>query len=486
MPSVLAAQAASQPVLDTFDCDCACASDPPPGAERLLGRGQYVRADGLVSVALPEGWQTSFNPHGPVGIAVLNTPAQRVLAAFDRPLEPHLGVERVTGVPRRAAAEAVRTLVHIGLLRRVDGSPVAADRPSTLSAWLHVTEACNLDCPYCYVRKQPSMMSAELGRAAVDRLLEIAVQHGYTTLKLKYAGGEPTLNLAVIQAMHAHAARCAAGAGLVLEEVILSNGVGVADAVLDFLAGAGMRLMVSLDGGPDTHDRVRARRDGQSTYAAVVDTVERALARGLRPNISITLTALNLDGIEGAVAFALERELPFNLNFYRECSPAGPGGAHHDGDAPSPLVPEPERLVATMLRILGLIQTFPTYPWPLTGVLDRTRLDVPHSHPCSAGRDYLVVGTDGRLSACQMLLDEPWSDLSAEDPLGAIRRCGEELFLPVEAHPDCNECQWRTACSGGCPLLRKSALHGHYCAVYRRLLPEVVHLEGKRLLACQP
>jgi len=310
-----------------------------------------------------------------------------------------------------------------------------------------------------------------------DRLSETANRHGYGALKLKYAGGEPTLSFSLIEALHAYAVERTAGARVRLEEVLLTNGVGVSDAMLDFISPAGMRLMVSLDGGPETHDRLRARPDGESTYAAVTDTVERAMKRGLRPNISITVTSLNLDGAGEAVAFALERDLPFNVNFYRECAP-------DNGRRPrGPLSPSPVQLLEAMQGILAIIRAHPSYALPLTAVLDRTRLDIPHDYTCSAGRDYLVVGTGGQVSACQMLLEEPWTSLADADPLCAVRRRGEELFRAADDDADCRACTWRTACSGGCPLLRKSVLHGDYCQVYRALFPELVLLEAKRLIA---
>jgi len=238
--------------------------------------------------------------------------------------------------------------------------------------------------------------------------------------------------------------------------VILSNGVDISGRMLDIMARERIELMVSLDGGPETHDWLRARPDGAGTYRAVTQTVERARSRGLEPRISITLTALNLEGVPQAVAFALERDLPFNLNFYRECQGAGIGEAGN-------LMPDPGRLVETMRDIFDLIAAHPAYARPLTGILDRTRLDIPHDRPCSAGRDYLVVDSQGRVSACQMLLGQ--------------------LFVSVVELPGCRDCQWRTICAGGCPLMRETTLHDGYCGVYKAVLPELIRLEASRLIA---
>jgi uncharacterized protein len=430
-------------------------------------------------VPLEGGWQACFNPAGPGGIAVLNASAQKLLEACDPPASLFTLTECLPEVPPLAVRAAVKSLAQIGLLQSTHSPAATSVQMTTLSAWLHVTEACNLNCPYCYVHKRPSAMSADTGRRAVDRLVEMARRYGYSSLKIKYAGGEPTLNFSVVEAVHAHAARRSAQADLDLEEVILTNGVGVCDEALDAIDRAGMQLMVSLDGGPQAHDRMRTRRDGQSTYATVVDTIDRARLRGLRPHISITLTARNLQGVEEAVALALERHLPFNLNFYRECSVSDPVAGR------SPLVPEPGALVEAMLRIFDLIGQHPTYPLPLSGILDRTRLDIPHSHACSAGHDYLAVDALGRVSGCQMMLEQPWSDLRADDPLQEIRQQGAGLFRPVEDRSECRACPWRSACGGGCPLLRQTSLHDDYCQVYQALFPELLRLEGNRLVANQ-
>jgi len=95
----------------------------------------------------------------------------------------------------------------------------------------------------------------------------------------------------------------------------------------------------------------------------------------------------------------------------------------------------------------------------------------------------VVVTAEGRASACQMLLEEPWASLADDDPLDTIRQHGERIFQPVDRQSDCHACPWRTACSGGCPLMRGTVLHDWYCQVYRILLPELVRLEASRLIA---
>lgn len=469
------------PYAHVGQCDCgpACVLSLPRRAATLPPAEPWIAQVPLYPISAEGEWQVTFNPAGPVGVVALNATARRVLAAFDIPTCVDGLSDRLLDLPAAAAQEAARTLAQVGLLRPLVIPSTLPATSSILSAWLHVSEACNLRCPYCYVPNRPRMASPEIGQRAIERLVEMAVRHSYTALQVKYAGGEPTLNLPMVWATHNHAARRTAEAGLELEEMLLTNGVDLPDTALSLIARAGMRLVISLDGGPAHHGETRNRPDGSQTYDSVVSTVDRALAHGLRVDISITLTALNLDGVPDAAAFALSRNLPFSLNFYRDCHT----GQKMARAVLSHLQPDPDRLIKVVSQVLALVDQHPSYPLPLTGILDRARLDAPHHYPCSAGRDYLAIDPRGRVAACQMLLEEPWTDLEDTDPLDTIRRHGEGTFKSVLDRPDCRYCQWQMACSGGCPLLRQTPLHRSYCRVYRALLPELVRLEGKRLIA---
>jgi len=460
------------------DCGPARVLDPPHRAVMLSTAGPWITQMPLYPVSSDGEWQVSFNPAGPAGVVALNAAARRVLAVFDTPTCVDRLPARLGDLPAATARQAATTLAEVGLVHPMTMASTTPAATLTLSAWLHISEACNLHCPYCYVPNHPRAADPEMGQRAIDRLVEMAVRHNYATLQIKYAGGQPTLNLPAVWATHNHAVRRAAETGLRLKEVLLTNGVDLSDTALGLLAGAGMKLVISLDGGPANHSQTRSRPDGSQTFCAVVSTIDRALAHGLRVDMSITLTALNLEGVPDAVAFALSRQLRFSLNFYRECHTS-----HRMARAVlSHLQPDPDRLIEIVSQAIALAGQDQSYPLPLTGILDRARLDLPHQYPCSAGRDYVAIDPRGRVAACQMLLDEPCTDLEDADPLTTVRRHGAGTFSSVLDRPDCLYCQWQMACSGGCPLLRETPLHRSYCRVYRKLLPELVRLEGKRLI----
>jgi uncharacterized protein len=321
----------------------------------------------------------------------------------------------------------------------------------------------------------------------VDGAIRSARAHGFRALKLKYAGGEPTLNLSTLRAVHETARARAAQAGLELREVLLTNGTALTPALLEWLRGEGIRLAVSLDGLGPAHDGQRKAASGNGSFAAIARGLEQALALGLTPHLSITVTAHNVDRLAEVVAFALDRGLPFNLNFVRP-APGRPD-----------LVPEPERLIAGLRTALSEIEcrlqpaichlqsATCNLQSAIYNLLDRCDFSLPHRYPCGAGHAYIVVGPKGELARCHMEMERTVGTIWEEDPLAAVQ--AEKGFPnpPVEEKEECRECPWRYVCAGGCPLMAQwhrgtPAAPSPYCAVYRAVLPDLLRLEGLRVM----
>src|SRR5262249_24851250 len=155
----------------------------------------------------------------------------------------------------------------------------------------------NLHCTYCYIAKSDEAMDEQTGRAAVDAVFRSAVANGFRAVKLKYAGGEATLNFGLIRLLHEHATMRAHELGVTLQEVVLSNGVALTRRMLQFLHEAGMRLMISLDGVGAAHDRQRVFVNGRGSFSQVAKAIERAIECGMAPDLSITVTGHSADDL---------------------------------------------------------------------------------------------------------------------------------------------------------------------------------------------
>ena len=458
--------------------DCACSeSAGSPGKGSLVAGATWRLPPDLYRASLSAGHEVAFRPSAPAGVAVLNEAASRVLDSFAHPRPLDRASSLSLPYPPESALFVAQQLAALGLLvpTRAAERVVARLRP-ILTVWLHLTTRCNLRCAYCYAPRGGVDMPPDVGRAAVDAALRSARAHGFTAVKIKYAGGEPTLNFPTVQAVHAHARRQAARAGIDLHEVLLSNGVGLTNPMLAWLREEGIRLALSLDGMDSAHDQQRPRTGGQGSSDAVATTVDRARAIGISPHLSVTVTRYNVDALPEVVAFALDRGLTFNLNFVRPV----PG-------APN-LMPPTDRLIAALRAVVELMEQRPPAQRIIDGLLDRCDFTGPHRYPCGMGRSYLVVGPKGAVARCHMEIQAGVSTVWDEDPLAAVQAVSEGVRnLPVEAKDGCSKCPWRYVCAGGCPLLVRRVtgredVRSPYCEVYRAILPELVRAEGTRLL----
>ena len=465
------------PLLET---NCACPTDgfilSPP--EEAVKETDYYQASLLHTDAVGNGFHLAFNPQGDTGVVVLNEAALNLTQPFRQPCTLVAGLQAVGNPP--GGLETVQQLVRLNLLQPPGSfKKPKQPAPETLTAWLHVTNECNLRCPYCFVHKTPDDMELERGRQAVAAVFRSAMAHGFQRVKLKYAGGEATLNFHTVLILHDYATGLAQERGMELAGVVLSNGVSLSNRMIDEMKTRGIQLMISLDGVGHYHDAQRHFINGHGSFAHVERTLDRLAARDFIPSISITLTDRNLDGLPEVVAYVLERGLPFTLNFYRENVCSAPFTDLAYGE---------ERIIQAMKEAFAVIEAnLP--PFSLLGaLLDRARLDAPHDRPCGVGDNYLVINHKGGIAKCQMEVEQTVTNITADDPLQLIR--DDQIGIQnvsVQQKVECRECLWRYWCAGGCPALTYR-MTGRYdlkspnCRIYKALFPLVLRLEALRLI----
>ncbi len=179
------------------------------------------------------------------------------------------------------------------------------------------------------------------------------------------------------------------------------------------------------------------------------------------------------------VRYALDRDLTFSLNFFRD----------NDFAASFPdLRYEEQAMIDGLLGAFAVIEEALPRWSVLASVLDRGQLLEPRRHSCGVGQDYLVIGHRGQVSKCHMEVERTLGDVFSDDPLRLIRKDSTTVMnLPVEEKEGCRDCTWRYWCSGGCAVATFRAT-GRYdikspnCNIYKAIYPQALRLEGLRLL----
>ncbi len=457
-------------VLYEDQCDCACPDNGLSLSTPAVSAEAPLRCADLHIQPLPQHHTLMFNPRHEGGVAVLNAPARRIWERFETPQSARGNHSR----------ELAPEMVAAGLLEPVGEKTLPVkNAPRTLSVWMHVTNECNLRCRYCYINKTDEIMSLEIGRAAIDAIMRSAMKNSIRSIKLKFAGGEPTLNLKLVFDLYAYAQEQAAQAEIALSAVLLSNGIALGERAIQQLKARGIHIMISLDGVGAMHDRQRPFVNGRGSFAWVERTLDRLASQGVKPFISITVSDRNVTGLPQTVGYVLDRGLPFNLNFYRDHGCATPR---------DDLRLRNDRLIEALRQTFAVIESRLPAHSLLGSLMDRAQFDQAHDKTCGVGDAYLIVNHHGQIAKCQMEAERPVTDVYADDPLALIRadQIGVQN-LSVEEKEGCHDCTWKYWCAGGCPVQTFRAtgrydVKSPYCNIYKAVYPAVLHLEGLRLL----
>lgn len=365
---------------------------------------------------------------------------------------------------------------HTGVVGQCDCSQ-PTEHSSTLVAWLHTTDRCNLRCDYCYLPHLPVDMSLTIGRGIIDTIFSSAIKHGYQQVRLKYAGGEPLLHFALVAELHDYAHYVANHLGLSLQGVLLSNGTMLTNSLVRYMQALGLRLVVSLDGLREGHDCQRRYTSGCGSAADVTRAISLALDGGLVPHISITVSGRNAPRLPTVIAWVLEHALPFSINFYRE---------NEFSRRRRDLLLEEAEIIAGMQAAFRVIEANLPERSLLSSLVDHADLATRHQHTCGVGQNYLVFDPHGRVARCQMQIHRAVQMVETTDPLELVRKSMAGVQnLAVDEKEGCRACEWKYWCAGGCPLTTYRAT-GRYdvqspnCTIYRTLYPEVLRLEQLR------
>ncbi|MBJ6726450.1 radical SAM protein [Geomesophilobacter sediminis] len=155
---------------------------------------------------------------------------------------------------------------------------------------LVLTEACNLDCTYCFGKqmRRPRNMPVDVALGAVDLL--IAYSGNAPCLDITHFGGEPLLNLPTLIAATEYAEERAAETGQMVRFNITTNGILLNQRLVEYLARHRIQVLLSLDGTAASHDRYRRDGKGGGTYLRVLNALRLLKAR--QPWIGVKMTVM--------------------------------------------------------------------------------------------------------------------------------------------------------------------------------------------------
>ncbi len=474
------------------------------------------RAEGLY-MGLVAGRRFVHNPYGYEALAVLSEAAGALLDHADGSTIGE--VSQRTGRPLRGLLAEVPMLARNGFVRGPGLPAMARPAPSPprFDLWVHVTNACNLDCPYCYIEKDAHSLGEDTAATLQASLLETVRATGMRAVNLRFAGGEPMLRWAFLQRFFDDTRALLARLDCTLTAAILTNGTRIPDGAPAWLLDRGVGVSVSVDGVGSVQDAMRPAVGGGGSWEAVTRGVARLQDGGVRPYGLVTVTRENLTGIPALTDWLLDRAMGFRYSLVRDLEggqslldarstgwkPHGSlvrlrrGEPGRPGPTAVPGMLEGEALTE-VLRVFAECYDRIEARVPVAGMSFRRThrfCDLEWRRPitkaCAAGEGSLAIGHDGQVSPCQAALHHEGTARLADDTV--LSRLAPRLsqlgdFRRRAPNTECGGCRFRASCAGGCPLLlhrRDGHLDGRspYCQVFRAVLPRILRIAARELMA---
>ncbi len=188
---------------------------------------------------------------------------------------------------------------------------------------LCITENCNFRCSYCIyggsyeenkLRKHSSkVMTYEIAIAAIQKVYEICLKNGRKDLLVGFYGGEPLLNMDLIEKIVQYCSTL----NLNIRYAITTNGYLLDSENIEYLVKHAFNISISFDGLKEIHDKHRVHANGTFTYNIVERNIELIKSKIDKhsQNILLLATVTNLDEYNKLVD--LRKNLKLNLRISR-------------------------------------------------------------------------------------------------------------------------------------------------------------------------
>ncbi len=316
---------------------------------------------------------------------------------------------------------------------------------------LHVAHTCNLNCEYCFASQgkyhgERALMSFEVGKRALDFLIENSGTR--RNLEVDFFGGEPLMNWDVVKELVAYARVQEKIHNKNFRFTLTTNGMLIDDDVIEFSNREMSNVVLSLDGRPEVHDRLRVDYMGRGSYDTIVPKFQEFVKRRGGKNYYMrgTFTHKNVDFTNDIFHMA---DLGFTELSMEPvvCAPEDASALTQE-DLPI-LFDQYEILAKEMIKRKKEGKGFTFYHY----MLDLTHGPCIYKRisGCGSGTEYMAVTPTGDLYPCHQfvgdtkyLLGNIWDGVTNKEIQNEFKLCN------AYARPECNDCWAKLYCSGGC------------------------------------
>ncbi|MBO3842550.1 MAG: radical SAM protein [Candidatus Brockarchaeota archaeon] len=169
----------------------------------------------------------------------------------------------------------------------------------------HVTEACNLNCKYCFVpekyrRNIRMTMNGDQIHNVIAKVLNYVdtIEDKNYNVAISFQGGEALLCKELLMEIiedYSNEKR--------LEFTFQTNATLIDESFLDFCINKNITLGISLDGPKEINDMTRVYPDGKGSFDRIFSAIELMKSKGVRPDVITVVTKFNVENLSKIIEF---------------------------------------------------------------------------------------------------------------------------------------------------------------------------------------
>ncbi len=357
--------------------------------------------------------------------------------------------------------------------------------PRSLDVWLHITNDCNLSCSYCFQKnKSNTSMDENTLKNISSSLACTAKIHEIETIHVIFAGGEPTLEMSLIERFQNLLNNELTSTNIKINSTIFSNGTLINDRLLSFLKRTHTGITISIDGIGYTHNFSRSFKiSKKGSWDIIEKNIKKLKNNDIMVSASATLTKETSKNLIELLKWVNDENIPINLGIARDLN---------INDNIGNIISKHQTLCNNMKEAFS--RTFAELEDPSININPNLILQIeelnfknPTCISCGIGRSFLVFKTDGNMVSCPFLIDEEGM-VPSKDLMVSCKECFKFDVMKRDydsMNADCMNCLWFPVCSGGCSIMNQK-LGGYpfskslMCQFYKYLIPRYIIFWGMK------
>ena len=313
-----------------------------------------------------------------------------------------------------------------------------------LTVTIMTTLACNLSCVYCYQQglvDRTMHMSDEVAEKIKSWTINKINENKPDEVIFHFYGGEPLINLEVLDKVMPEIMRTAEENGAVFSSYVTTNGILLNEKNILRLKKWNLdNAQISIDGPREIHDQRRKYLDGRGTYDIILANVERALKENLHVVVRVNVDKQNLDYVEDLFMEMRDR----GLNHYQ--------GLQINIEIVSPIMNPSEHCNKytftdedEMKVLAGLWRLQVKYGFPIKSAMpidSACENQIENSYTFSSNGDlYMCPGFIG--------INDFIVGNICDDSINTKKYRG---LIDKDVWKNCLECEYAPVCQGGCKM----------------------------------